>query len=182
MIPGWELPTRLRLDTLHVVDAGVAARFSATVLHRALWGGIWGATDEDHVDIAFRSLKSDLQTWYAQAPDPKGDRLGQIFKLTQLGPWWKPMLRCRAAESKLLLGWALEIAETYKHAIEGGAHLCRAGAALAQWYKLLKRAGRQLSRRQSRSYTYSCACRQQIVRAVPQLPVACFHFQSQACR
>jgi hypothetical protein len=138
-IPGFNLPTRIRLDVMHIADLGTTARFSGTVLRRFLNAGLWGA-DGDQLGV--RRMLADLREWYRGKPELRRvHRLGRGFSVKQLGPPLRPFLKVKAAESRTTFEWVAGLLEVHFHILRHGEALLAAARAMRNFYKGLHTDG-----------------------------------------
>jgi hypothetical protein len=134
-IPGFDLPTRIRLDVMHIADLGTTARFSGTVLRQFLEAGLWGTDGED---MQVRRMLSELRDWYRSNPGLRSvHRLGRGFTIKQFGPRLRPFLKVKAAESRTTFKWVAKALEVHYHMLEHGDALLAASHAKSRFYAAL---------------------------------------------
>ena len=124
----------LRTDTLHTLYLGIYARYVFEVIMCAIEQDIWGigGTKDERTELACRRLLNDFKAW-AQAPENDVPLSYQIRTLTpkMLGKRSSPALKTKAAETGVLVRWAVEFCRP------SGARMSNAGVLLAAGESLL---------------------------------------------
>ena len=140
----------LAVDTMHTVYFGPAMRFASAVLWRVLLGNPWGirGTQAAILDLGCRRLHSDLRLWCEQTGVPHEKRLneltlgmlGSLEGCSVTGHKRHPgsVLKTKAAETGLLVPFAMHLLSMYGGVVDCKASLQEAGAALCEWLDIVR--------------------------------------------
>lgn len=149
----------LAIDSLHTLYYGPVMRWTAAVLWRLLLGNPWGfvGNQDARLELGCRRLRSDLQDWCTRTGVPPRDRLND-WTLAMMGsdegcladpgtPHPGTLLKTKAAETGLVMRWALDILRSSPEAqgVPFRGELLQAGAALERFMDLTTAGGRVLS-------------------------------------
>ena len=135
----------LAVDTLHSVNYGPMQRWCSAAVWRVLLSNPWhyNGTMEQRMEMAARRLRSDLFSWYNETQVPHARRLND-FTLSMIGhsagiqmgecmPHPGCAMKTKAAETAVIMDWAIDLVRKYQDGLTLGAELLVAGDALQKW-------------------------------------------------
>ena len=139
----------LAIDTLHTVYYGPVMRWTAAALWRILLANPWGfvGSFEEKMSLCVRRLRLDLFEWLERCNIPHDRRIGDLT-LAMLGedkgctfggltPRPGCMLKTKAAETGLLMEWAIQLLKDYPGAAFR-EELLVASEALLEWLDTIR--------------------------------------------
>lgn len=160
----------LAIDPLHTLYYGPVMRWAAAALWRVLLANPWGVvgTQEVRVELGCRRLRESLFGWQEEVGIPAQDRLHD-WTLPMMGsdegcvaepgkPHPGTVLKTKAAETGLVLRWAVALLDVHAAVVPHGAELLRAGVALER-YVGITRTSPQLMGQELRQELMDCAVR-----------------------
>jgi len=132
----------LAVDTLHTLYYGPVMRWVSAVVWRVLLANPWGfrGAKKAKLELACRQLRGHLRAWSVEAGIAAGDRLGDLT-LSMLGGEPAPegcMMKTKAAETGMLMPWALRLLQEYEPHIDCADELTAAGNALVDYMAILR--------------------------------------------
>lgn len=132
-IPGVNPHLTLHVDTLHTLYLGVALRYVSAVIARTLDYSPWGQGMPAETKV--QHLRNELFLWYDEHGVPPNMRLND-FNVKMIGPAPHYDLKTKAAETGVLVPWAISLCRKYMD-IRGAGPLLAAGEAYARFMELL---------------------------------------------
>ena len=128
----------LAIDTLHTLYSGVIMRFNATAIWAVIESNPWQCqgTEEVQHDRTLGLIRAHQENWYKRNDVPPDMRLG-CLTMAMIGDKEAPELKTKAAETGILLGWAIALLGEHERAVHMGTELLASGNALASYMELL---------------------------------------------
>ena len=142
----------ISIDGLHTLNLGPYQRFCMYVFWTMIIRNVYGVSggNQDILAGTVLRLRSDLMAYYANLPSDVRSTVTQVEDLTikMLGSRAKPKLKTKAAESKGLIPFAVQLLKEHKSKmIVKATSLIEAGHALLNFINLMEDNGRVLPRR-----------------------------------
>jgi hypothetical protein len=144
----------LALDTLHTLYYGPIMRWTSAALWRLIKANPWNlcGTRDVLYDVACRRLTADMVHWFEQNEVPHDRRIGELTPKMlgdyAVGPSEAHpggALKLKAAETGLLMSFALHELGVHGGGLLQSAELVRAGRSLVRYMQIIRESGIILS-------------------------------------
>ena len=136
----------LALDSLHTVYLGCAQRVCSAILWRLVEANPFGISGQKSI---WKRIETDMKAWFEEADVPHDRRLGRLTA-GMMGSGKKTKQRVRgtphpgfgisvkAAESSILLDFAVMMCHRHSDVIQCAEYLASSGEALQSWLSLTR--------------------------------------------
>jgi hypothetical protein len=137
--------------TLHTVDLGIAQRFCATSIVKALTCNVYGLRQKSRLARVKRGcfkIRQDMKTYYAnwqkRFPHKQLTRLSKAFSYRHLGNLKMPCLKAKGGQTRCLVRFCTELMQKHNCG-DDGKLLAQSGQALVDMYDIMEHEPRRMS-------------------------------------